>query len=72
MSESLERLGLDIEGFFINANKEKVEAKVLGIAFVYDKQDFLEDVPEETNAYIIADNYNPTSNEFPIIYLKKL
>jgi len=72
MTKELEQLGLYDNGIFHRSGKE-VEVKVLGLGMINntDNPKGGNYVPPETDAYVIGSRYSPTSNIFPIIYLKK-
>jgi hypothetical protein len=69
MVSDLERLGLYDNGVF-HRSGEEINVRVLGLGITKDPNNPCGYIPEGTNAYVVGDRESPTSNKFPVIYLK--
>ncbi len=71
MVKELERLGLFDSGVF-HKNGKEVSVKVLALGITNNKDDPKNGnyIPAGTNAYVFGNRESPTSNKFPVIYLK--
>lgn len=70
MSKKLEQLGL-YNGIFHRQGVE-VNVKVLSLGIInnFNKPMDGNYIPEMADAYVVGDRETPSSNKFPIIYLK--